>query len=101
MDKRKEERWKKLLAEWSASGLRREEFCKSKGVSVWALGYWRRKIGKGKNGSGTGFVRVSTQPRVSGRGIRIHFGSQAVVEIEGAVDEEELAKVLRAVKAVV
>jgi len=50
MDKRKEERWKELLAEWSASGLSREEFCKSKEVSVWAHGYWRRKIGKGKNG---------------------------------------------------
>ena len=101
MDQHKEEQWKSLLTEWSASELTREEFCKRNGVSVWALDYWRRKLredGKGKN---TGFVRVKPQPRMNGAKIRIHLGGQAVVEIEGGVEEEELAKVLRAVTAVV
>lgn len=101
MDQRKEEQWKSLLTEWSASGLSREGFCKSNGVSVWALDYWRRKLrerGKGKN---AGFVRVKPRPQMSGSKIRIHLNGQMVVEIEGAVEEEDLTKVLRAVKAVV
>ena len=97
----KEEQWKGLLAEWSASGLSREDFCKTKGVSVWALDYWRRKLREDRKGKNSRFVRVKPQPRMNGAKIRIHLGGQMVVEIDGAVDEEELAKVLRAVKAIV
>ncbi len=79
----------------------REEFCKSNGVSVWALDYWRRKLRENGKGKNSRFVRVKPQPLRNGAKIRIHLTGQMVVEIDGAVDEEELAKVLRAVKAVV
>ncbi len=101
MDRKKCEQWKGLLAEWAGSGLNRGDFCKAKGVSVWAMDYWKRKLRGNEKGKNTGFVRVKAHQHISRATIRIRLAGQAIVEIEGTVDEEELTKVLRVVKGVV
>ncbi len=45
-----EQFWSKTLDEWHRSGLTQTAFCEKRGVSMWALSFWKRKLGWKANG---------------------------------------------------
>jgi hypothetical protein len=38
------ERWRELLRRWQASGLSQAEFCRRRGIPVWKLAWWKRRL---------------------------------------------------------
>ena len=51
---RRRERWQELLRRWRASGLSQAEFCRRRGVPVWKLAWWKRRLREEPNAQGPG-----------------------------------------------
>ena len=59
---KKGEDWEKLVREHSVSGRSVSQFCRDRGVTDSAFGYWRKKLGERESGT---FARVATGDLVS------------------------------------
>lgn len=84
----KQEEWKRLVSEHETSGLSIARFCRERGVSESAFGYWRQKS------------RAAKQP---GRFARIVTDERVTLELSGgktvSVSRNDLAAVLEALCA--
>lgn len=62
-DAEKERLWRRLLLEYSKSGMSQAAFCKSKDVSAHQLGYWRAEIQK-RDSEKSGYPASKDEPPV-------------------------------------
>jgi hypothetical protein len=87
--------WHGVVEQWRQSGLKRAAFCRERGVTVWQLRYWHRRLaGEDLSGSGV-FARVRS---VGGSGVRLRLGGLEL-ELEPGFDEGTLKRLLRALGA--
>lgn len=42
---RRREHWQELLGRWQASGLSQAQFCRRRGIPVWKLAWWKKRLG--------------------------------------------------------
>jgi len=96
------EEWKTYVAEWRASGLSAEEFCKQRGLSrtrLWAWSSRLRKAERSVSGGGVQLARViRSGPREDDRTVTVELHGARVV-VRAGIDGATLAAVLEAVDA--
>lgn len=91
----RQDHWREVLEQWRQSGLKRAAFCRERGLTVWQLRYWHRRLaGKEPSGSGV-FARVRS---VGGSGVRLRLCGLEL-EVEPGFDEATLKRLLRALGA--
>ena len=127
--RQRETHWRKVLAEWSRSGLTQTAFCRERGLSLSAFHWWKGELARrdagpeprqkakgharGSRGSTTGFlpVRLVGSREAGGAGEQVGIGDGCaaleVVLVNGRrvrvgpeVDSELLAKVVRVLEGV-
>jgi hypothetical protein len=127
--RQRETHWRKVLAEWSKTGLTQTAFCRERGLSLSAFGWWKGELARrdaergpkqraksharGSRGKTTGFlpVRVMGSREPGGAGERVGIGDGCIglevvlvngrrVRVGSDVDDELLAKVVRVLEGV-
>ena len=58
------EYWRRMLADWEASGLSQAEFCRRRELKAVTFAWWKRRL---RNGDGARFVHTVRAPRLGGR----------------------------------
>jgi hypothetical protein len=125
----RETQWRKVLAEWAKSGLTQTAFCRERGVSLSAFGWWKGELARrdaergskrkakrhasGSRGRTTGFLPVrvvgSRESGSAGGQVGLGDGSAGLevvlvngrrVRVGSAVDAELLATVVRVLEGV-
>jgi hypothetical protein len=97
-------KWQAVVREFEASQLNLKDFCAAKGISRYALQYWRRKpAAKTGNPPAKGLVEIKAvsvpaQRKVGGN-IRIIFPSGIIVEPGVDWNQDELNRTLAAVRS--
>jgi hypothetical protein len=101
-DVAKEAYWRKVLKQFSASGLSAREFCKREQLTESAFYAWRRTIGKrgDTRTSGPAFVpAVVTKEVAQESRMAIELASGCVLRFSGAHGIEQLADLVIALQA--
>jgi hypothetical protein len=89
------EEWKRIFAEYEAAGVTRKAFCSERGIKLSTFDYWRSRLRQTAK-SRAQVVKVGTMSKVVPP-IRIRIGERVTVELDGAAEEGQLQRVLRAV----
>ena len=97
----KRDYWQRQFRRQQESGLSQRAYCRREGVSHSQFSYWRRKHeGASEVKSGHRLVEVPVKMAVSAAAMmEIVIAGGYVVRVHGAVCEEHLAGVLRAVES--
>ena len=101
-DAAKEAYWRKVLKQFSASGLSVREYCKRQQLTESAFYAWRRTIGERDDSrtSGPAFVpAVVTKEAVQEPSIAIELASGCVLRFSGADATEQLANLVMALQS--
>ena len=99
MKRRSGSEWADILSEWKKSGRSKRGYCRHKGISFSAFGYWRKKLDK-QSGE-TSLVKVNNLlalPGVGGNTLLVKAGG-IQVELTGQENEDLLVRIFRALKA--
>ncbi len=56
--------WRRMLADWAASGLSQAEFCRQRDLKAVTFAWWKRRL---RNGDGARFAHPVRAPRRPGR----------------------------------
>ena len=97
-------KWQAVIREFEASQLNLKDFCVAKGISRYALQYWRKKPQtKSGHRPAQGLVEIQSLPNTAqckaGGNIRIIFPSGIVVEPGTVWNQDELVRTLAAVRS--
>ena len=97
----KEADWAKVFADWRKSDESQRGYCRRKGISFSAFGYWRRKIERqGADAAPVGLVLLGGHPSwKASAGFTVRCGALRV-ELSGGESEEVLGRVFRALGSV-
>jgi hypothetical protein len=95
--RKKAREWKDIFSEWSKSGESRRAYCRRKGISISAFGYWYKKLEN--DGLEQSFVRIERSSGIGGNGFTARAGG-VLVELSGGETGDQLIKVFRALKAI-
>ena len=101
-DVAKEAYWRKVLKQFSASGLSVREFCKREQLTESALYAWRRTIGERDEArtSGPAFVpAVVTKEATQEPSIAIELAGGCVLRFSGSMATEQLASLVMALQS--
>jgi hypothetical protein len=91
----RQDHWRGVMEQWRQSGLKRAAFCRERGVTVWQLRYWHRRLaGEAPSSCGV-FAPVRS---VGGSGLRLRLGGLEL-EVEPGFDEATMKRLLRALGA--
>ena len=125
----RETHWRRVLAAWAESGLTQTGFCRERGLSLSAFGWWKGELARrdaerglrqkakgdarGSGGKATGFlpVRLVGSREAGGAGEQVGIGDGCIglevvlvngrrVRVGSAVDGDLLAKVVRVLEGV-
>jgi transposase len=81
----------RIVGLYEESGLRRAEFCRREGVSLFNLRGWLGRRGRSEGRSGEArFVEVEARGIAEAGRYRMGFGGEAWLEVEGGFDEREV-----------
>jgi transposase-like protein len=83
----------KWVSRWRASGLSCDRFARDHGLSPSTLYRWLQHAGRAEPSAG--FTEVRVVGAVVGASLEVQHPSGCVVRVSGAVDEAQLAAVLR------
>ena len=89
--------WRDIFMEWRKSGESQRGYCRRKGISISAFGYWYRKLES--EGSEQSLVKIEAVSRIGRTGLTARAGG-VLVELSGLESEELFLKVFRALKAI-
>jgi transposase-like protein len=99
-DVAKEAYWRKVLKQFSASGLSVREFCKREQLTESAFYAWRRTIGERDDNAQPAFVpAVVTKEAASESSIAIELAGGCVLRFSGAHATEQLANLILALQS--
>ena len=89
--RQREAHWRKVLAEWSKSGLTQAAFCRERGLSVSALRWWKRELARRDARKATGQTHVGggQASGVGRRGflpVRVVRGPETVHDGQGGLE---------------
>jgi hypothetical protein len=96
--------WQERVEEYKASGLTREAYSKQKGIQIYQLDYWRRKVSRQSNAFKTSSadqwmpLQIADSPVKKDSHIVLWIGSIRV-EVRHGFDSQILAEVLQTVGA--
>jgi hypothetical protein len=96
--------WQERVEEYKASGLTREAYSKQKGIQVYQLDYWRRKLSRRSKGHKSSSadqwipLQIADSPGKKDSHIDLWIGSIRV-EVRHGFDSQLLAEVLQTVGA--
>lgn len=96
--------WQKRFEEYKASGLTREAYSKQKGIQIYQLDYWRRKLSRQSKAFKTSStnqwipLQIADSPDTKDSHIDLWIGSIRV-EVRHGFDSQLLAEVLQIVGA--
>jgi hypothetical protein len=97
---KKAREWSDIFSDWRRSGESQRGYCRDKGISISAFGYWHRKLER--DGVEQSFVKVRNVGSIRGTdtdGLTVRAGG-VLVELSGQESEEILMKVFRALQAI-
>jgi hypothetical protein len=77
----------RIVGLYERSGLRRVEFCRREGVSLFNLQRW---LGKRRPSGGARFVEVEARAMAEPGGYRLGFAGGGWLEVQGGFDEREV-----------
>ena len=86
----------KWVSRWRASGMSCARFAEKHGLSESTLYRWSQRSATSPRSRGRGFAEVRVVGTVAGTGLEVAHPNGCVVRLRGAVDELQLAAVLRA-----
>ena len=89
--------WNGIFSEWRKGGESRRGYCKRKGISISAFGYWYKKLEN--DGGEQSFVKIEGLSGFGRNGLTARAGG-VVVGLSGGESEELLIKLFRALRAV-
>jgi hypothetical protein len=98
--RKKAAEWSDIFSEWRRSGESQRGYCRGKGISISAFGYWYRKLER--DGVEQSFVKIGkigALPGIDRKGFSARAGG-VLVELSGRESEELLMRVFRALKAI-
>ena len=95
--RKKATEWSDIFSEWRRSGGSQRGYCRDKGISISAFGYWYRKLER--DGVEQSIVKIGTLPGMRRNGVTARAGG-VLVELSGRESEELLMRVFRALKAI-
>lgn len=99
-DVAKEAYWRKVLKQFSASGLSVREFCKREQLTESAFYAWRRTIGERDVNAQPAFVpAVVTKEAASESSIAIELSGGCMLRFSGAHATEQLADLIMALQS--
>ena len=87
-------KWHEILGEYESQGMTRREFCEARGIKVSTFAYWRTRFRKSE-GMNASMVRIAGVA-MSAANITIRVSDRLVIELDRAVSEEQLVRVLKA-----
>jgi hypothetical protein len=96
--------WQERIEEYKASGLTRESYSKQKGIPIYQLDYWRKKLSRQSKAFKTSStdqwipLRISDSPNKKDSRIDLWIGSIRI-EVRHGFDSQLLAEVLQTVGA--
>jgi len=96
--------WKERVDEYKASGLTRQAYSKQKGIPIYQLDYWRRKLARQSKAFKTSSadqwipLQIADSPDKQDSHIDLWIGSIRV-EVRHGFDSQLLAEVLQTVGA--
>lgn len=97
LPRRSSEEWERHIRTQEQSGQSVSQYCKDHSLGDAAFYTWRRRLKNPGSVGGNGFIQLQRErPEVSVAHIEIPNGWR--ITINGAMDEEALTKMLRAVK---
>jgi hypothetical protein len=67
------ERWRGLLAEWSASGQTQAAFCRARGLNAGTFAWWKRQLRGEERGATGATVRRGRRPWQAGRFVEVRL----------------------------
>jgi len=96
------EQWRRVVAEFEASGETARAFAEPRGITASALGYWRRRLAKdadvnAPSSLAVSFVEVRPDAAAAAR-YEIVLGNGRVVVVGPQFDEMTLDRLLRVVE---
>lgn len=87
--------WKQVFADWERSGLSQAEYCRQRQLSVTKFGYWRRRLSRKDESSGT-FIELSGRTR--GERLELELANGVVIRVPRGFERETLRKLLSVVQ---
>jgi transposase-like protein len=97
------EQWRRVIAEFEASGQSARAFAEARGLTASALGYWRRRIARDQQPSApssalaVSFVEVRSEPVPSAR-YEVALANGRSVFVGAHFDDVVLARLLHVVE---
>ena len=93
----------RLVAEFEASGLSRREFCRARGLSIWTLDGYRKRLQKARRAreGADQFVAVEVSPPkppaegAAGSGVLLVLASGRRIEVRRGFDSATLEDLVR------
>lgn len=76
-----EEKRKEMFAHiqaWEASGQRRDEFCKSRGISLPSFGYWRTRYLREQGKKQSAFIPIAPDVEIA---LEIHYANGTYIKV--------------------
>lgn len=86
------EHWRGVVAEWRGSGKSQTAFCRERGIPVWKLRYWLRRLA---DGGGYAAAPAFAAVCAPGSGLRVALPGGLRLEVEPGFDEATLLRFLR------
>ena len=63
---------------WEESGRRREEFCKSRGISLYSFGYWRTRYLQEQGKKQSAFIPIAPHVEIT---LEIHYANGTYIKV--------------------
>jgi hypothetical protein len=86
------EHWRGVVAEWRAGGKPQTTFCRERGIPVWKLQYWLKRVADGGAVAESPAFAAVCAP---GSGLRVALPGGLRLEVEPGFDEATLLRFLR------
>jgi len=74
----KREQMLNLVAEWRTSGVSRQQFCKSRGLTLGKFSYW---VAQSKPKSDSGFIALQPDKPIRSECVEIHYPNGVMIKV--------------------
>jgi len=92
--------WRRVVTAWERSGLSQAAFCRRRGVSYAAFGYWRRRLGVNAGGAEQAprFVEIE-MPRGGIGAYELTLRCGRTVRVPAGFSADDLTRLITAVES--
>jgi len=97
---RRRERWQEIVRRWQASGTSQAEFCRRRGIPLWKLAWWKRRLGSQGALPAASFLPVQVMASSVGE-LELTLRGGRVLRFGVEVEPAKLAGIVAALETVV